>query len=79
MTLGRLLRSLESGALCSKPEGAAWAIDRYPASASLIRSALRVRDTNGQAPFTADEREAIPELLEFLAAGVDAKELAVRP
>jgi streptomycin 3"-adenylyltransferase len=79
LTLCRLLRSLESGALCSKPEGAAWAIDRYPASAPLIRSALRVRDTNGQAAFTAAEREAVPELLEFLAARVDAKELAVKP
>jgi hypothetical protein len=63
----RALRSLESGAICSKAEGAAWASDRFPAWAPLITAALEVRAGDGARDFTPDDRAAIPHLLAFLA------------
>jgi Aminoglycoside adenylyltransferase, C-terminal domain/Nucleotidyltransferase domain len=77
LTLCRLLRSLESRALCSKIEGATWAMERYPDQAALIRAALEVRATDGRRPFTSEERAAIPALLELLASEV-AREAAAR-
>jgi predicted nucleotidyltransferase len=70
LTLCRLLRSLESGEVCSKVEGAAWAIDRYPGQARLIRAALDVRAAGGRDVLTPEQRAAIPPLLDFLAAEV---------
>jgi hypothetical protein len=70
LTLCRLLRSLESGEVCSKVEGAAWAIERYPEQAPLIRAALGVRAAGGHDVLTAEQRAAMPPLLEFLAAEV---------
>lgn len=70
LTLCRLLRSLESGDLCSKVEGAAWAIERYPEQAPLIRAALEVRAQGGRNVLTGEQRAAIPALLELLAAEV---------
>ena len=70
LTLSRLLRSLESGSLCSKVEGATWAIERYPEQAPLIQAALDVRAAGGHDVLTAEQRAAIPPLLEFLASEV---------
>lgn len=70
LTLCRLLLSLESGAVCSKVEGAAWAIERYPEQAPLIRAALEVRAQGGRNILTGEQRAAIPPLLELLAADV---------
>jgi hypothetical protein len=83
LTLCRLLLSLESRATCSKDEGAAWAIERYPAHADLFRAALEVRSTDGRRPFTEEERAAIPTLLAFLGSEVgraaDANRDAIGP
>lgn len=70
LTLCRLLRSLDSGAICSKLEGARWAMERYPERAGVIRAALEVRATAGRRAFTDEERLAIPPLLELLASEV---------
>ena len=70
LTLCRLLLSLESGAICSKDEGTAWAVKRYPERAELIRAALHVRAHGGRDLLTAAQRAAIPALLEFLASEV---------
>jgi hypothetical protein len=70
LTLCRLLRSLESRAICSKQEGAEWAVGRYPTWAPLILAAWDVRAADGQRPFTPAERTAMPGLLGDLAAEV---------
>ena len=70
LTLCRLLLSLESGAICSKTDGATWAIERYPERAELIRVAVEVRSRGGRDGYSAEQRAAIPALLEFLAGEV---------
>ena len=70
LTMCRLLCSVELGALCSKVDGAAWAIERYPDRAGLIRAALAVRARGGRGGFTRPQRDAIPELLKFLVSEV---------
>jgi hypothetical protein len=72
LTLCRLLRSLESRAVCSKEEGAEWAAARYPDRAPLIRAAWDVRAARGQRPFTPAERAVMPGLLADLATEVRA-------
>jgi hypothetical protein len=72
LTLCRLLRSLDSRAVCSKQEGAEWAAARYSEWAPLIRAAWDVRATHGRRPFTPAERAAMPGLLASLATEVRA-------
>jgi Domain of unknown function (DUF4111)/Nucleotidyltransferase domain len=66
ITLCRVLRSLESGSICTKQEGAEWAAERYPTWAPLIRSALEVRAANGARELATHERAMTGEFLEFL-------------
>lgn len=72
LTLCRLLRSLESRAVCSKQDGAEWAAARYPQWAPLIRAAWDVRAGGGQRSFTPAERAAMPGLLADLAKEIRA-------
>jgi hypothetical protein len=67
ITLCRLLRSLESRAICSKQEGLDWAAVRYPERTALIRAAGDVR-TRTRDGFSTEERAAIPDLFAFLVA-----------
>ena len=66
LTVCRVLRSLESGEVCTKQEGAEWAAERYPAWAPLIRAAWQVRSSNGALGFTPDMRAHVPPFLEFM-------------
>ena len=66
LTLCRVLRSLESGSICTKQEGADWAADRYPEWAPLIRAAWAVRAGNGTHEFTNAERATVPRFLELM-------------
>ena len=70
LTMCRLLRSVVTRELSSKVDGAAWAMERYPERAGLIGAALDIRSRGGLDGLTAEQRVAIPELLEFLAAEV---------
>ena len=70
LTLCRLLRSLESGEVCTKQEGADWAIERYPQWSPLVRAAWQVRATNGARGFTPAERADVPAFLEFMGAEI---------
>lgn len=63
ITLCRILRSLESGALCTKAEGVAWAIDRFPARAWLIGAAWEARTSGYRNGLSLEARAAIPDLL----------------
>jgi hypothetical protein len=67
LTLCRALRSLETGAICSKDEGAAWVAERFPDAARVIEVAQDVRRGDGQRVFTTDERAATQELMNVLA------------
>ena len=67
LTLCRALRSLHTGAICSKEEGAGWVAQRFPDAASVIDAALAVRRGHGARRYTAEERTAAQELLTFLA------------
>jgi Aminoglycoside adenylyltransferase, C-terminal domain len=73
LTLCRLLRSLESGVLCTKVEGAAWAIAQLPERAPLVRAALEVRSSHERRRFTPAERAGVPALLELLAERARAR------
>ena len=66
LTLCRILRSLESGAVCTKQEGAEWVAERYPTWAPLIYAAWAVRAANGAHDFTAAERAEVPAFLELM-------------
>ena len=70
LTLCRLLRSLESGAICSKDEGGAWVAERFPDSGWVIDAAQAVRHGGGARVFSADERKAVDNLMTFLAEQV---------
>ena len=72
MTLCRLLRSIETRAICSKQEGVDWAVARYPEWAWLITAAWEVRASGERRHFTPDERAGLPRLLAFLADEVSA-------
>ena len=67
LTLCRLLRSLESGAVCSKDEGAAWVAERFSDAAPVIDTAQAVRHGGGARVFTDDERVAVENVMTFLA------------
>lgn len=67
LTLCRVLRSLESGAICSKDEGAAWVSRRFPDAAPVIDAAQAVRHAVGSRTFTPAERRAVDELMAILA------------
>jgi hypothetical protein len=66
LTLCRVLRSLESGEVCTKQEGADWAAERYPAWAALIRAARAVRASNGADELAPEMRARIPAFLDFM-------------
>jgi hypothetical protein len=67
LTLCRILRSVESGAICSKDEGAAFVAERYPDRRWVIDAALAVRHGAGSRVFTTVERRAVSELMGLLA------------
>jgi hypothetical protein len=67
LTLCRVLRSLESGAICSKDEGAAFVSERYPGRRWVIDVALALRRGAGSRTFTPVERIAVSELMAILA------------
>lgn len=72
LTVCRVLRSLDSGALCTKQEGADWAAARYPEWAWLIRAANAVRLGGDRRPFTAAERGQVQPFLDFMAREIAA-------
>jgi aminoglycoside adenylyltransferase-like protein len=73
MTVCRLLRSIDSRALCSKVQGAEWVAERYPEWAPLIRATLEVRATGEERTYTPEARASIPAALAALAAEVVAR------
>jgi hypothetical protein len=72
VTVCRVLRSLESGALCTKQEGADWAAARHPEWAWLIRVAEEVRAGDGRRPFNVSERAAVQPFLDVMAREISA-------
>lgn len=67
LTLCRVLRSLETGAICTKDEGASWVAERFPDAGPVIDAAQAVRRGNGSRSFSAEERGAVHNLMAFLA------------
>jgi predicted nucleotidyltransferase len=67
LTLCRVLRSLESGAICSKDEGAAFVSERFPDRGWVVDAAKAVRRGAGSRTFTQVERNAVSELMAILA------------
>ena len=67
LTVCRVLRSLDSGALCTKLEGADWAAARYPEWAGVIRAAREVRTSGEKARFADSDRAQVQPFLDFLA------------
>ena len=79
MTLCRLLRSIETRAICSKQEGVEWGAARYPEWAWLIHAAWEVREADGRRAFTPEEASAVPRLLNVLADEVTARHAGTLP
>jgi streptomycin 3"-adenylyltransferase len=67
LTLCRVLRSLHSGAICSKDEAAKWVSERFPEWRSVIDVVQQVRRGAGSRGFTPSERAAVAGLMAFLA------------
>jgi aminoglycoside adenylyltransferase-like protein/uncharacterized protein DUF5655/nucleotidyltransferase-like protein len=67
LTVCRIARSLASGAVCTKREGAEWAANRYPEWADLIRAAWDVRAAEGERNFTPAARGDVPGFLQFMS------------
>jgi len=67
LTLCRVLRSLASGAICSKDEAAAWVSERFSERRSVIDVVQDVRRGAGSRAFTPSERSAVADLMAFLA------------
>jgi hypothetical protein len=67
LTLCRVLRSLESGALCTKQDGADWTAARFPEWAPVIQTAWHVRSSDGAREFSPEERLQVTTLLAHLA------------
>jgi aminoglycoside adenylyltransferase-like protein/nucleotidyltransferase-like protein len=72
LTVCRVLRSLDSGALCTKLEGAAWAAERYPAWAGVIRAAEGVRTGGDDGRFADADRARVQPFLDFMAREIAA-------
>jgi hypothetical protein len=66
LSVCRVLRSLDSGVPCTKPEGAAWARSRFPDWAWLIDAVLAVRAADGARDLGLSERAAVPGFLAFM-------------
>jgi streptomycin 3"-adenylyltransferase len=66
ITVCRVLRSLESGSICTKQEGTEWAAQHYPEWAELIRAAWAVQSSNGRRDFAPDVRARIQPFLVFM-------------
>jgi len=58
LTLCRVLRALDDGAIISKPEAASWVADRMPEARWVLDEALVVRASGGRVPFSASARIA---------------------
>jgi streptomycin 3"-adenylyltransferase len=70
LTVCRVLRSLDSGAVCTKQEGAEWAAARFPDWAWLIEAALAVRAADGARELSPRERAAVRPFLALMAGEI---------
>ena len=73
LTLSRILRSLETGAICSKEEGADWVARSLPETADAIAAAQRVRMSRGSRSFTSPERAEVGSSLRLLAEQIRSR------
>lgn len=70
LTVCRILRSFDSGIICTKEEGAEWAATRYPGWAWLIRAAADVRVGGNHRPFSDAERAAVQPFLDAMSSEI---------
>lgn len=70
LTLCRVLRALDDGAITSKPEAAGWVADRMPQVRWVLDEALAVRASGGRQPFSTSARVAVLALISQLGADI---------
>jgi streptomycin 3"-adenylyltransferase len=70
LTLGRTLRSLETRTPCSKVEGAAWIVARYPEVAATLDECLAVWRARGRLRFSSQADQRLPALIARLDADI---------
>jgi hypothetical protein len=70
LTLCRVLRALDDGAITSKQEAAAWVADRMPETRWILDEALTVRASGGRQPFSTAARVAVLALISQLGADI---------
>ena len=73
LTLGRTLRSLETGSPCSKVEGAAWIVALYPEAAATLEECLAVWRARGRLMFSSQAEQHLPALIAQLDADIRDK------
>jgi hypothetical protein len=70
LTLCRVLRALDDGAITSKQDAGAWASAGMPEARWLLEEALAVRASGGRRPFDATAREPVLILIEQLGTDI---------
>jgi predicted nucleotidyltransferase len=73
LTLCRVLRALDDGAITSKPEAAAWVVQRMPETRWILDEALAVRTAGGRQPLSESARVALLALIDQLGADIRHK------
>ncbi|HEV2006700.1 MAG TPA: aminoglycoside adenylyltransferase domain-containing protein [Candidatus Limnocylindrales bacterium] len=70
LTLCRVLRTIDDGAITSKPEAASWVAGRMPEARWVLDEALVVRASGGRLPFSAGARVAVLALVSQLGTQI---------
>jgi hypothetical protein len=70
LTLCRVLRALDDGAIISKEEAGAWIAHRMPETRWIVDEALAVRASGGRIPFSSGARIAVLALISQLGTQI---------
>lgn len=73
LSLGRILRTLETGVPCSKIEGAARIIGAHPESRWIVDECLAIWRARGRTPFSPEAEVALEGLAERLGSEIRAR------
>jgi streptomycin 3"-adenylyltransferase len=63
LTLGRMLRTLDTGQTCSKQDGAAWIVAAHPAARRVVDDSLAIWRARGRTSFSPEAEVELPGLI----------------
>jgi len=76
LTLGRVLRTTDTGRPCSKLDGAAWIVDNRPDAARVVEACLATWRSRGHVPFSARIEAELPTLIAALGDAIRRRRAA---